>query len=97
MIRSFMNRETEDVFNGESTAATRRLLPENLVRVAFRKLEQLDSVERLSDLRIPPGNRLESLKGPRAGQCSIRINRQWRICFRWEEDGPYDVQIVDYH
>jgi proteic killer suppression protein len=92
-----MNRETEDVFNGTSTAATRRLLPEYLVRVALRKLEQLDSVERLSDLRIPPGNRLESLKGPRAGQYSVRINDQYRVCFKWSDIGPDSVEIVDYH
>ena len=92
-----MNRETEDVFNGESTAATRRLLPENLVRVALRKLEQLDSVERLSDLRIPPGNRLESLKGSRAGRYSIRINDQYRVFFEWSDLAPDSVEIVDYH
>jgi len=92
-----MNRETEDVFNGESTAATRRLLPEHLVRVALRKLEQLDSIERLSDLRIPPGNRLEPLKGSRSGQYSIRINDQFRVCFEWSDLGPDRVEIVDYH
>ncbi|MFC2085646.1 type II toxin-antitoxin system RelE/ParE family toxin [Bacteroidota bacterium] len=97
MIRSFMNRETEDVFNGTSTANTRRLLPEHLVRIALRKLEQLDSVERLSDLRIPPGNRLESLRGSRAGEYSIRINDKYRVCFAWSDLGPDSVEIVDYH
>ncbi len=92
-----MNRETEDVFNGRSTASARRLMPKHLVRVAVRKLEQLDSVERLSDLGIPPGNRLESLKGSRAGQHSIRINNQYRICFTWTEFGPEWVEIADYH
>ncbi|HLE55614.1 MAG TPA: type II toxin-antitoxin system RelE/ParE family toxin [Rhodothermia bacterium] len=97
MIRSFANRETEDIYNGKSTKATRRVLPEVLEHVALRKLDQLDSVERLSDLRIPPGNRLELLKGERAGQYSIRINDQYRVCFEWTDDGPADVEIVDYH
>ena len=97
MIRSFANRETEDIYNGKSTKATRTVLPEQLKRIALRKLDQLDSVERLSDLRIPPGNRLELLTGERAGQYSIRINDQYRICFEWTDDGPADVEIVDYH
>ena len=66
-------------------------------RVAVRKLVQIDSVASLQELNIPPGNRLEALRGDRAGLHSIRINEQWRICFRWESDGVYDVQIVDYH
>ena len=97
MIRSFADAATEDVFNGNSTAAARRRLPRNLVRRALRKLEQLDSVERLTDLSIPPGNRLEALKGDRKGQHSVRINDQYRICFVWTDSGPVDVQIVDYH
>lgn len=97
MIRSFANRETEDIYDGKSTAATRRTLPQQLLRPALRKLEQLDSVERLLDLRIPPGNRLEQLKGDRAGQHSIRINDQYRLCFEWTDLGPADVEIVDYH
>jgi len=97
MIRSFADAATEDVFNGKSTAAARRRLPRNLVRGALRKLEQLDSVERLTDLSIPPGNRLEALKGDRKGQHSVRINDQYRICFVWTDSGPVDVQIVDYH
>jgi toxin HigB-1 len=64
---------------------------------AWRKLAMLDAAETLADLRVPPGNRLEKLAGDRAGQHSIRINRQWRICFRWSEAGPEDVEIVDYH
>jgi proteic killer suppression protein len=68
-----------------------------LARVAVRKLTQLDAVKNLDDLRIPPGNRLEALKGNRRGQHSIRINDQFRLCFRWEADGAYDVEIVDYH
>lgn len=66
-------------------------------RVAWRKLAMLDAAETLADLRVPPGNRLEKLAGDRAGQYSIRINRQWRICFRWSEVGPEDVEIVDHH
>ena len=70
----------------------------NLIsRVAVRKLVQIDTVVALEELNVPPGNRLEALKGDRAGLHSIRVNDQWRICFRWESDGVYDVQIVDYH
>lgn len=69
----------------------------NIERVARRKLLQLHAVVSLSDLRIPPGNMLESLRGKRKGQYSIRINSQWRICFIWQEDGAYEVEIVDYH
>lgn len=97
MIRSFANRATEDIFNGRSSPAARRALPHQLLRVALRKLEQLDSVERLEDLRIPPGNRLEALKGERKGQHSVRINEQYRVCFTWTDSGPDEVEIVDYH
>lgn len=97
MIRTFADRATEDIFNGKSSPGARRALPRQLVRTALRKLEQLDSVERLDDLRIPPGNRLEALKGQRKGQYSIRINEQYRVCFVWTESGPDDVEIVDYH
>ena len=97
MIRSFANRATEDIFNGKASPAARRTLPRQLVRAALRKLEQLDSVERLEDLRIPPGNRLEALEGKRKGQHSIRINEQHRVCFIWTESGPEEVEIVDYH
>ena len=69
----------------------------SIARVAVRKLVQIDSVTALEELNAPPGNRLEALKGERAGQHSIRINDQWRICFRWQSDGVYDVEIVDYH
>ncbi len=97
MIRSFADRATEDIFNGKASPAARRTLPRQSVRAALRKLEQLDSVERLEDLRIPPGNRLEALKGERKGQHSIRINEQYRVCFIWSESGPEEVEIVDYH
>jgi proteic killer suppression protein len=97
MIRSFKDQGTEDVFNGRQTKAARRACPPQLWGVAARKLDQLDSVFRLDELRVPPGNRLESLKGGRAGQWSIRINERYRICFEWTENGPEQVEIVDYH
>lgn len=87
----------EDLFNGRSSRAARQVLPQSLSRVAVRKLEALDSAETLQDLRVPPGNRLEALKGDRLGQHSIRINDQFRICFTWTDVGPEDVEIVDYH
>ena len=97
MIRSFKNAATEDVFNGVNSRAARKTCPRQLWKVAVRKLDQLDSAETLDDLRIPPGNRLEALKGDRQGQHSIRINEQYRICFVWTESGPAEVEIVDYH
>jgi proteic killer suppression protein len=97
VIRSFANRGTEDVFDGTNSAEARRTCPRLLWHIASRKLDQVDSIERLGDLRIPPGNRLERLVGDRAGQYSIRINDQYRICFRWEADGAHDVEIADYH
>ena len=97
MIQSFGDKATEDVFNGKNTKAARDVCPRNLWKIAIRKLDQLDSVEQLAELRIPPGNMLEMLMGDRAGQYSIRINAQYRICFRWTEGGPAQVEIVDYH
>ncbi len=97
MIQSFKNAETEDIFNGINSKAARKLLPQNLWKVAFRKLDQLDSVEKFNDLRVPPGNQLEALGGDRKGQYSIRINRQYRVCFSWSEVGPLEVEITDYH
>ena len=97
MIRSFRDAGTEDIFNGANTRAARQACPESLWKVAFRRLDQLDSVASLADLRVPPGNQLESLTGDRNGQFSIRINRQYRICFYWTESGPEQVEIVDYH
>jgi len=93
MIRSFADRETERLF---ARTPGRRFLPE-LHRVMLRKLVQLDAAEHLEDLRIPPGNRLEALKRDRLGQHSIRVNDQWRVCFRWDDGDAYDVEIVDYH
>jgi proteic killer suppression protein len=93
VIRSFRDRETERLFRRERS----RALPRDQQRVALRKLVQLDAAAALADLRVPPGNRLEPLRGDRTGQHSIRVNDQWRICFRWREDGAHDVEIVDYH
>jgi proteic killer suppression protein len=97
VIQSFKNQATEDIFNGINSKAARSTCPQTLWRVAFRKLDQLDSAETLDDLRVPPGNRLEMLKGDRRGQHSIRINEQYRICFVWAETGASEVEIVDYH
>ena len=93
MIRSFGDRQTERLFARELVPS----LDSRIARVALRKLRQVDAACRLEDLRIPPGNRLERLRGNRAGQYSIRINDQWRICFRWSDAGPEGVEIVDYH
>ena len=97
MIRTFQDTGTEAIFNGENMREARRCCPPSLWRVAVRKLEQLDSVVLLDELRIPPGNRLEALTGNRTGQYSIRINEQYRICFVWTELGPAGVEVVDYH
>jgi toxin HigB-1 len=93
MIRGFKDRVTEAVFRGESTKG----FPSDLVKIARRKLGYLDASIDLRDLRQPPGNRLEALKGDRQGQYSIRINDQFRICFRWTLQGPADVEVTDYH
>jgi proteic killer suppression protein len=97
MIGSFADKGSEDIFNGVNSADARRLLPRNLWGIAFRKLDQVDSAVELDDLRIPPGNRLEPLRGDRKGQHSIWINDQFRICFTWTQNGPERVEIVDYH
>lgn len=93
MIQSFASRETERLFRDGVSAARWRAIES----VALRKLDMLDAAVALGDLRSPPGNRLEALKGNRRGQWSIRINDQWRICFRWIAEGPTAVEIVDYH
>ena len=93
MIRGFADRETERLFNDDICPAQWRLFKS----IALRKLDMVDAATKVEDLRSPPGNRLEALKGGRKGQWSIRINQQWRICFRWTSDGPIDVEIVDYH
>lgn len=92
MIRSFRCRDTERL---AADLSARRFVA--IERIARRKLEILASVSRLEELRVPPGNRLEALKGNRVGQYSIRVNDQWRICFRWQDGDAYDVEIVDYH
>lgn len=97
MIVSFRDKGMEDVFHGRRSRAAAKACPSVLWRVARRKLDQLDSVTRLDDLRIPPGNRLEALARDRQGQHSIRMNDQYRICFVWTAGGPADVEIVDYH
>lgn len=97
MIREFKNIGSEDIFNGRNTAAARKTCPSTLWRVAARKLDQIDSATRLDDLRVPPGNRLERLAGNRAGQHSIRINNQHRICFVWTDSDAEAVEIIDYH
>lgn len=97
MIASFADKAAEDIFNGINSVEARRLLPRDLWRVAFRKLDQLDSAVQLDDLKVPPGNHLEALKGDRVGQHSIRINDQYRICFAWTSSGASEVEIVDYH
>ena len=97
MIQSFKNTGTEDIFNGENTRAARKTCPESLWQVAGRKLDQLDSVVSFDELGVPPGNQLESLSGDRKGQHSIRINKQYRVCFTWTDLGPAEVQVVDYH
>ena len=97
MIRSFADRATEDVFDGVNSTAARKACPQSLWAIARRKLDQIDSAEELADLRVPPGNRLEALRGDRAGEYSIRINEQYRVCFRWSAEGPESVEVVDYH
>ena len=93
MIKSFRDKKTERLFSRQFL----RRFPPNLHRVAWRKLAILDAAERLADLRVPPGNRLEKLSGNREGEHSIRINDQWRLYFRWREGNAYDVEITDYH
>ena len=92
MIKGFRCADTRTLFE---TGRCKKFAP--IIKVATRKLAQLDAAETLEFLRSPPGNRLEALKGDRKGQCSIRVNDQYRICFRWTADGPNDVELVDYH
>lgn len=97
MIQSFADAGTEDVFLGRATRAARMACPTSLLVVARRKLDQLNAAVSLAGLRVPPGNRLEALRGDRRGQHSIRINDQFRVCFRWTDAGPAEVEVVDYH
>jgi len=93
MIRSFRDSTTKAVFGG----GVLKGFPQKILKVARRKLEMLNAATRLSDLAVPPANRLEPMKKDRVGQHSIRINDQWRVCFVWTKDGPENVEIVDYH
>lgn len=97
MIHSFAGAGTEDLFNGKDSKAARRTCPTQLQSAAVAKLDVLNAVTTLEELKDPPGNRLEALKGDRAGQHSIRINRQYRICFRWENDGVADVEVSKHY
>ena len=97
MIAYFRTKGTEDIFNGENTKEARETCPRSLWKIVARKLDQLDSAARLNELRVPPANNLERLKGDRKGQYSIRINEQFRVCFLWTTSGPVEVEIVDYH
>ena len=93
MIRSFKDKETQKIFERQRS----RKLPPEIQQVALRKLRMLNQSPTLQELRIPPANRLEHLSGDREGQYSIRINNQWRICFEWQNDDAFNVEIVDYH
>jgi proteic killer suppression protein len=93
VIASFRDRETERIWHGEFS----RRLPQEIQQVARRKLRMISNARSIADLRVPPANRLEALKGGRAGQYSIRINDQWRICFKWKDGNCSEVGIVDYH
>jgi proteic killer suppression protein len=93
VIQSFRDKETEKLFQRERSKA----VPQDLQRVALRKLVQIDAATRLDDLKVPPGNRLEALAADRKGQHSVRINDQWRVCFVWKDGHAHEVEIVDYH
>lgn len=93
MIRSFACKETEKIWEGVRS----RIFPSDMQSRALRKLRMLDAAQNLNDLRVPPSNHLEALKGNRKGQMSIRVNDQWRICFIWQDNEAHDVEIVDYH
>lgn len=97
MIVSFRDPETEDLFNGIASKRVRKRLPQELWAVARRRLDYLNAAASLDDLRVPPGNRLHALEGDRAGQHSISINMQYRICFVWTPTGPERVEVTDYH
>jgi toxin HigB-1 len=93
VIKSFKDRETQQIFTRQRS----RRLPPDIQQVALRKLRMLNNAHTLTDLQVPPANRLEKLAGDRAGQYSIRINERWRVCFTWRDGDAYDVEIVDYH
>ena len=93
MIKSFANKQTESIYQRQID----KHLPKEMQQPALRKLRMLNNAKSIQDLRSPPGNRLEKLKGERAGQYSSRINDQWRVCFEWRDDNAYEVEITDYH
>ena len=93
MIKSFKDKETQKVYSREGS----NKLPRNIQQVALRKLRMLNNVKSLNDLKVPPANRLEKMKGNREGRLSIRINDQWRICFKWHNGDAHEVEITDYH
>ncbi|MCB1116508.1 MAG: type II toxin-antitoxin system RelE/ParE family toxin [Chlamydiia bacterium] len=97
MIRSFADQETEDIFHGRRSKKALKRLSVSLWRIAYRKLTMLEAAGNLDDLKVPPSNHLEKLKGSLKGYCSIRINDQWRIIFLWEDKVATNVQIIDYH
>ena len=97
MIVSFEDEGTRDVYNGTNSKAARKACPGDIMAIATRKLDMIVQAVVLSDLRVPPANRLEKLRGARAGQYSIRINDEYRICFSWTDAGATDVEITDYH
>jgi proteic killer suppression protein len=97
MIQSFKNTGTEDIFDGLASRTARKCCPHAIWPAARRKIDQINRVRTVSELKAPPGNRLERLKGDRENQFSIRINQQYRICFNWEEGHAYEVEITDYH
>ena len=97
MIKTFKSPGTEDIFDGRTSRAAQRCCPQSIWPVARRKLDQINRVREINELKVPPGNRLERLKGNRENQYSIRINQQYRICFIWEEGYAYEIEIIDYH
>jgi len=96
MIQSFREPATEDLFHGRRSKRVSKF-PADIIKTALRKLDMLNTAHQLKDLKMPPGNRLEALKGKLAGYQSIRVNDQWRVLFRWKEGGPTDVTLTDYH
>jgi proteic killer suppression protein len=97
MIKSFKSVGTEDIFDGIGSRSARKSCPQSIWPVARRKLDQINRVRDINELQAPPGNRLERLKGNRENQYSIRINQQYRICFTWEDNHAYEIEITDYH
>ncbi|MFO7727976.1 MAG: type II toxin-antitoxin system RelE/ParE family toxin [Desulfonatronovibrio sp.] len=97
MIRSFKSVGSEDIFDGVASQAARKCCPQSIWPIVRRKLDQINRVREITELKVPPGNRLERLKGDREYQYSIRINQQYRICFIWEEGHAYEIEITDFH